>query len=101
MRTFRAVNTGNTILDRMLSAIESALGSLAGAVTNDRLVTVAIGTSDTPVTHGLGHPVRTWEVVDRDANAVVWRPPTTVNNRPAQVLILRASAAVNVKLRLS
>ena len=105
MKAFRAENTsgqegGSTILDRLMSAVEASFDSLKGAVLNDTLVRATLGTGDTVVTHGLGYVPRTWEIVDRDANANVWRSPT-VNQRASSTIILRASAAVTVLLRFS
>ena len=56
--------------------------------------------TDTRVYHGLGRQMRTWEIVDRNANAVVWQA-TTVNSTPDKFIILRASAAVKIKVRFA
>lgn len=104
MKPFQAPNTsqqagGSLILDRALADIEDSINSLANAVTNDVLVRVSLdNTKDWPVTHGLGHQVQTWDVVDRNANAVVWQPPT-VNSSPTRVILLRASAPVSILVR--
>jgi len=90
---------GSTFLDRMLAKVAASFDSLRGAVTNDVLVTASLdNTKDWPVPHGLDYAPKTWEVVDQDANATIWRSPA-VNARPAAVMLLRASAAVNVTIR--
>lgn len=89
-----------TWIDRMMELIQKSFDSLLRAVTNDIIVTATIGTGDTVVRHGLGAPPTSWEVVDINANAVVWRS-ATVNATPAQTIILKASAPVIVKLRFT
>jgi hypothetical protein len=91
---------GSTFLDRVLAMIQASLDSLARVVTDDVLVRALIGVTDTPVTHGLGYQPRTWDVVDRDSNAVVWRSGT-VNQRASMVIILKASAPVTVQIRFT
>ena len=106
MKPFKPANStgqvgGSTFLDRMLDAVASSFDSLARAVTNDVLVRATLSSSaDTPVTHGLGFAPRTWEIVDQNANAVVWQSPVA-NPRAASVILLRASAAVTVLLRFT
>jgi hypothetical protein len=101
-RPFQPIQTdnaegGSTILDRLMDLVAASFNALANVVCNDTIVKFNLdNTQDWPVTHGL-KAVKTWEVVDRDANAVVWRS-TAVNTNPSTIL-LRASAAVNVKLR--
>lgn len=55
---------------------------------------VAITTSATNVSHLLGRAVRGWVLVDKDADARVWRQGAAT----PLLLPLRASAAVNVRL---
>ncbi len=105
VKPFQAPNTsgqegGSTILDRLGDLIEESFESLRKAVLNDVLVPATLGAADTVVTHGLGHLPETWEVVDRDADANVWRSPT-VNTRPLTTIILRATGAVHVTLRFT
>jgi len=97
-----AEDTGSSVLDRILRRLKTTLDSLVKVVTNDRLiaVTFAAATTDTPVRHGLRGPVLTWDVVDRDADANVWRSDT-VNTNPLEVLILQASAPVTVTIRVT
>lgn len=91
---------GSSLLDSILARLRNTLQSLAKAVTNDRLVRATIGTTDTQVFHGLDAPPSTWEVVDRDADANVWRS-ATVNARPRHLILLVASAPVNVLIRFT
>lgn len=105
MKPFQAPNTsgqegGSTILDRIGDLIEESFDSLAQAVTNDVLVNAAIAVTDTVVTHGLGHPVTTWEVVRRDGPGAVYES-STVSKDPSKTIILKASAAVNTMIRFT
>jgi hypothetical protein len=59
-----------------------------------RELTVAVGTTDTPLKHGLGRLPRGFHVADKDAQADVWRSAPSTD----QLLTLRASAPVNVIL---
>ena len=89
-------------LAKLFRRLRDTLGSLADVVTNDRLVrvTFALATTDVAVLHGVGAPVRTWEIVDKDADANVWRS-ATVNNRLRDTIILQASAPVTVLIRFT
>jgi len=96
-------DTGSAVLNRILARLRTTLGSLTQAVTNDRLVDVTFAAVDTDVQvfHGLGFPPVSWEVIDRDAAVTVWRS-TTVNPRPRDTIILRASAApLTVRIRFN
>lgn len=59
---------------------------------------VALGATTVAVPHKLNRALRGWVVVDRDADARVWRDASTVNPTPTSTLPLKASAAVNVTL---
>jgi hypothetical protein len=93
---------GSTVLDRVINALVDVFDSLKKVVTNDVLVrhVFSAATTDSIVTHGLGFAPRTWEIVDQDANAVLWRSGTR-NERPTQTLIMQASAPVTVVLRFT
>lgn len=92
---------GSTFLDRMLDKVKASFDSLRGVVTNDVLVTATLdNTRDWPVSHFLKGTPKTWEVVDQDANAVIWRSKAA-NSRPSSVILLRSSAPVNVTLRFT
>jgi hypothetical protein len=92
---------GSPLIDRIISAVGDSFTSLLKAVTNDKLVRATLdNTRDWPVTHALGYVPATWEVVDIDANATVWRSKA-VNARASSMILLRASAPVTVLLRFS
>lgn len=107
MRPFRSFATegqpgGSLVLDRLVGELDETFRGLERAVTNDKLARatfVAPGV-DVTVTHALGAPPRTWEVVDLDAAAVVYRSPT-VNAKPTTTIILRASAPCIAVLRFT
>ena len=58
------------------------------------LESVAISTSDTSVNHGLGVTPIGFIILDKNANATVWRSGTSTD----KVLTLRASASVTINL---
>jgi hypothetical protein len=98
--TFRAPRTGIAIVDDALQDVERVFLGFRNTVSNDHLISVtfAAASTDTPVVHGLGAPVRTFEVVDRTADVRVWRS-SSVNSRSRDVIILQASAAATVLVR--
>lgn len=104
--SFSPLNTsgaegGSTLLDRIQALLKKALDALAnGKLDNSTLVPATIAAVDTTVYHNLGQPVASWDIVDRDANANVWRSPT-VNGNPSRTIILRASVPVNVVIRFA
>ena len=66
-------------------------------ILDSNTVTAEIGTSDTEVDHGLGRATQGWVVVDKNANADVWKS-TTTNAAPERKVILKASATVTAKI---
>lgn len=90
------------LIDKMLVGLDNTLKSLTNAVLNDVLMTVSFGAAatDVRVFHGLRAPVRTWEIVDKNADANVWRS-STENPNESLFIILQASAPVTVKLRFT
>lgn len=104
--SFSALNTsaapgGSIILDRIQGSIKLALDILAAfKLDNSKIVRAPIATTDTIVTHNLGQAVTSWDIVDQDANAVVWKS-ATVNGTPTKTIILRASAPVTVAIRFA
>jgi len=63
-----------------------------------KLVTnVVVGTTATPIDHGLGRPLLGWIVVDRTINASVWRSPTA-SAAPNKLLMLVASSSVTISI---
>lgn len=98
---------GSAILDVVQDFIKQAFDRLGDVVTNSKLidgVSFAINQAgaipDVKVTHGLGSAWRTWEIVDKNADANVWRS-STPNPQPEKFLILSASGPVTLKLRVS
>lgn len=93
---------GSALLDRVVTAISTALESLGDVVNNDRTVTqrLTAAAGDQRVFHGLKAPPKSWDVIDQDANAVVWRSPTA-NATPQDFLLFRTSADVTVTIRFS
>lgn len=61
------------------------------------VVTLSAGSVDNVVNHGLEREVQGWTVVDKNATADIWQS-TTTNNLKTKQILLRASAAVTVKL---
>ena len=59
-------------------------------------ITALVTTSNTTVPHQLGRVPVGWQVIDLDANAVVWRVAASTNDH----IFLRASANANVTLQL-
>ena len=57
---------------------------------------VAVGTSNTEITHGLNQPARGWFIVRLDTDARIWEPYLT--GTPKVSIYLRASAACTVSL---
>ena len=62
-------------------------------------VTLAAGSVDNRIAHGLRGTLSAWEIIDKSANADVWKSGTA--NADPTVILLRASAAVTVRLRFS
>jgi hypothetical protein len=88
-------------LSETLAGYYDALAALQRRTSVESFVTatLAAGGADNRVAHGLPGALATWEIVDKNATADVWRSPTV--NPDASVILLRASAAVTVKLRFS
>lgn len=91
---------GSPLLDRLVDQLTSVFKKLGSIVTNNKVVPAKFTTpaTDVVVFHGLGFVYTSWDVVDIDANAVVYRSPTA-NNQPDRSIILRASAVCNARIR--
>lgn len=87
------------MFDRLVQRLRDTFASLQHVVTNDRLVrvTFSAGNTDVQVRHGLDGPPVSWEVVDRDTDANLWRSDTLETRR--DVIILRSSAPTTVTIR--
>ena len=91
---------GSRLLDDILDRLGVCLGSLAKAVTNERLIFATLDSSPRQVFHGLGAIPVTWEIVGRDAAEVVFEP-AIVNGERRKFLYLQASGPVNVTVRFT
>jgi hypothetical protein len=52
---------------------------------------------DNAVAHELGRNIEGWQIIRKNANAVIWESPT-VNESPTKLVLLRASAACKVTI---
>lgn len=66
-------------------------------ILNGNFVEATIANVDTPVEHGLKRDLIGWVIVDKNANADVWKS-ATANPRPQDQIILIATASVAVKI---
>lgn len=87
---------GSLILDRVLTAVVRAFDALDNALTFDRTVVAAIGTTDTRVYHGLGFQPHGYLIAGLSADARVWRG--TDDGQQTAYLNLKASAPVTATL---
>lgn len=94
------ITGGSPILDRIINAISDAFARLGDIVTNNKIIPVTFTGAgvDVSVAHGLSSAVTSFDVVDLDAAAIVFRSPTS-NPQPRLTIILRASAACRAKVR--
>lgn len=90
--------TGDEQVDRSLAGVVRGVQALERQPWNagTLLEHVVLGTSDTPVIHGLGRPVRGYLVARASAAAQV--SDGTASPSPATYVNLRASAPVTVSL---
>lgn len=88
------------LLLTFLAAVYDRLAELSRATGDTTVVQAFAAGVDTKVFHGLGRPVASWEVLDKDADANLWRSPDP-NARAGLYIVMQASAAVTVKLRFS
>jgi len=96
---FQRIATTDGILSRLVSELERVLFEFTRREDNDSVIVdttaIATGASGTTLTHGLGRTPTGWQIVSPDANATVWE----LSKNTSQ-LVLRASAAVNVKVKV-
>lgn len=89
--------TGDTATDRALGVLEAWLRSLERwllFMNSTVIVDVAIATAGTVIPHTLNRvPVR-WIVLDKNANAVIWRSAASTSN----TITLKSSAAVTATI---
>lgn len=74
-----------------------AIESLAAQVVQKSTITVTLGTTTSLVSHQLGKKPTAWIVVDKTAQADVWRDTTQAMTNDK--IPLKASAAVTVTLQ--
>ena len=87
-------------LARVLGGFYDVLTALTRRTSVESLITVALlSGQDNRIPHGLPGSLSTWEIVDINADANVWRSATV--NADRSVILLRASAAVTVRLRFA
>jgi len=89
--------TGNDAIDRALAQIERAMAVLDDAnIWRNATVLkdVVLTTTAKDVAHGLNRVPQRWAVIDRNANAVVYRS----GKATAESIPLKASATVTVTL---
>lgn len=93
----RDVGLTNRDLDRVQDNIERAFRPVASKeILDGRLIQgVVVTTASVAVSHGLGRNLVGWAVVDKNANADVWRVGTA---NADTLLTLDASATVTVSL---
>ena len=104
---------GSTLLDRVQGLLATWTARLKNAVTNDVIIGppksksdpagIIVGAASVKVTHGLGHPPVSWEVVYKDANAVVWEDTTVAvaNVDRTKWLWIKASGTATVWIRFT
>lgn len=88
---------GPSLLDILRGFYDAIVELRKGTDRATSVVTFA-ATADTKVFHGLGRPVVSWSVIDKNANADVWQS-TTENANAKLYIVMQASAAVTAKLR--
>lgn len=94
--TFRPPRVGDPATARAMDGMDQALrGAVSGIASARQLKAVAVGTTDTPVAHGLGRPFTAWLVVRRTAAA---QPFEGTQTDTSKFLVLQSSSAVTVDL---
>lgn len=106
-KALKKIQTDSQELDRVQDYVEEALQPVLISPLADGVLvkivytspTSAIGTGDTYISHGLNRPVIGWFVVRTTTNAVIYESSTTSPN-PNNILVLKASSAVNADITL-
>ncbi len=99
--TFKKIKTKDEDLTRVQNAVASAVDPLlANPILDGRLVEGIVLTAAvfTNVPHKLGRKVRGFFIADRNAQATVWRDPSTANPDEAKFLRLTTDATVTINL---
>jgi hypothetical protein len=93
---FYVINTNNADLNRVQAHARVALDPLTRDLLANRIeLSASVTTSNTTIQHALGRVPSGWIIIDKDADARVWR--ISLNR---DTIVLKASAAVNIKLFL-
>jgi hypothetical protein len=91
---FLTVASQDEELNRVQSNLRAALDPVSRDLLLNRLqLTADITTSDTTIQHSLGRVPAGWIVIDKNANADIWRVSLTNTT-----IVLRASASVKAKI---
>lgn len=95
---FRKIRTQVRDLIQLQDAVAAVfLPLLKVSILDGRLIEdIEVTTSQVVVNHGLGRELRGWILVDKNANARVWRVNSTTN--PTRELHLDSGATVTVSL---
>lgn len=91
---FKRINTDNFDINRVQDNIQNLVNQINISITNGTIINTQVLTTDTIVNHLLGRKPKGWIVVDKDANADVWRSGSTTDKK----VILSATTSVNVVL---
>lgn len=97
---YKKILTSNQELNRIQDSIANELERLQFLqfFANGKLIEgVAVGTSNTEITHGLNQEVRGWFLVKQDTDTRVWQP-STETPAPKQSFYLRASASCTISI---
>lgn len=71
---FATIITGNPQLDRIQANVTNAFNSLNGPFVGGQFIqNVNVGTSATPINHGLGRTPVLWVILDQNTNTTVAR----------------------------
>lgn len=98
MKQFSSRKTGNDTIDRNFDDVAQFSASVVASKIADNVVVenVIVGTSATNIAHGLGRPPIGWVIIDKNANATVWKP--SASPQPSTLLTLQASTQVTISL---
>lgn len=106
---FTAIQTqgqqgGSSVLDRVIKFVGDAFSKIGDVVNNDRIVSVTFAAgalTGVQVQHSLGFVPKSWDVVDLDTDARIWRSDNAAGVDSTQVFTFNASAPCNAKIRFA
>jgi hypothetical protein len=93
VKRFVPTPTGNALVDAMFALVQIVLDSFQKLVVTDDHLVIGIkmfAGLDTVVYHGLGQPIRTWDIVRLTDALVVYESPTP-NPDPNNQIILHGA----------